>query len=87
MRTSLGFWAMVVLVLLRSWSIAPALLARGPASVRYVAVAATVLVIYVANTVVTARRMRAADAATAADLVWIHGWTGLALAAVLLSLA
>jgi hypothetical protein len=86
MRASLGFWAAVVLVVVKALSVAPALAAREPGVVPRAGFAALMVALYVAGTLVTVRRMRLADAESAANHVWIHGMSGLVLAAVLLSL-
>jgi hypothetical protein len=81
-----GFWAMVLAVVLRTAGTAPALLARQPNFAPRFVVAVVVFALYVANTIVAARRIKAADVTSAADFIWAQGGVGLALAVALLML-
>ena len=80
----IGFWALVVGMVLRAGSIAPALVGRRPTLAPRLAVAGMLFALFVANTVVTARRVRSADQETAVRQVWLLGGVGLTLAAGLL---
>jgi hypothetical protein len=81
---ALGFWAMVVAVVVEAASAGPGLIARQPGAAVRLSIAGLVFACYVANTLLTVRRLRAADPASAANFVWAHGGLGLALAAALL---
>jgi hypothetical protein len=85
-RVAFGFWMMVVAALLRAATTVPALVARRPGMVPRLSAAALVFGLYVATTVLTVRRLRAADPASAANLIWMMGGVGLALAVAVLML-
>jgi hypothetical protein len=85
-RPSLGFWAMVLVVVLRGWSVAPAIIAQGPGGVVRLSVALFVLVVYIATALATTRRVQSADRHAAADFAWLLGSAGLALAVAILML-
>jgi hypothetical protein len=84
MKASLGFWAAVALVVVRGASVAPALAAREPGIAPRAGFAAFMIALYVAGTLLAARRIRGADAEAAANHVWIQGMAGLIVIAVFL---
>jgi hypothetical protein len=85
-RQALGFWAIAGALLLRAGIVVPAPLQRRPGITPRLAVVGLAFALYLAATVMTARRARAADPASAVGLVWLLGTTGLALAGTLLGL-